>query len=565
VVAALLIANTFAITVAQRTRELALLRAIGASRGQVLGSVLAEAGAVGSVSAGAGLGLGIALAAGLRALLELVGSDLPGDGLVILPRTALVALATGPLVALVAALAPAVRATRVPPVAALRADVGPPATGTPWRRLAPGSALLAAGGTAVAVGLAPPVALPLVAVGAGLALAAVAVLGALLARPVTGALGLPVAAARGVPGGLARLNTLRNPRRTTATAAALTIGLGLVTFALVLSASLRGSVRAVVADNYRADYQLAPADGQALPAAAADAAAAVGGVATADRVRSATVGVQGDARLAVALDPSALDRVLAPEVVDGDLARLVEGVSLDRLVAQDLGVGVGDRVDVALGGPDRAEALRVVAVHDQATLLTGGEVLVSADRLSSAPLSSALLRLESGADPGAVRAALDTALAPYPAVRLLDVEQVRARADEQVDRLLGLVVALLLLSVVIALVGIANTLGLSVLERTRELGLLRAVGMSRRQIRTMVRWEAVLVAVFGAGMGLVVGLAGGWLATRALRDRGLDVFAVPVPAVTAAVALAGLAGVLAAAVPAWRAARVDPLTALRVD
>jgi len=567
-VAAFLIFNTFAITVAQRTRELALLRAVGASRGQVLGSVLAEAAVVGVAGSALGLGVGLLLARGLVALLDVAGFRLPGGDTVVSPRTAAVALAIGPLVTLVAALAPALRATRVAPVAALRMDAVAPAD--PSRvRLAGGAALLAGGVAALVAGLEGGAPLPVVAAGAVLVLLAVAALSSLLARPVARLVGLPVAATRGVAGVLACQNTLRNPRRTAATAAALMIGLGLVTFVLVFSESLRASLTGVVARTFVADYQLSPPDRQGLPDAAADAAAAVDGVATVARVRTGTIGVEGDARRAVALDPAALGRVLAPEVADGDLARLADGVALDLAVAEDLGVGVGDRVDVALADPDAAEAREVVAVYDRATLLTGGDVLVPLDRFTAAvpaaPLSSALVRLEDGATPVQVRPGLDAALAPFPAVRLADMEQVRDRLDGRVDQLLSLVVALLLLSVVIALFGIANTLGLSVLERTRELGLLRAVGMSRRQTRTMVRWESVLIAVFGAGLGLAVGLLFGWVFTRALEDTGLDAFAVPVPSVALAVVLAGLAGVLAAVVPAWRAARIDVLEALRVE
>ncbi len=567
-VAAFLIFNTFAITVAQRTRELALLRAVGASRGQVLGSVLAEATVVGVAGSALGLGVGLLLARGLVALLDVVGFRLPGGDTVVTARTAAVALAIGPLVTLVAGLAPALRATRVAPVAALRLDAAAPA-GPSWARLAGGAALLAGGVGAVVAGLEGGAPLPVVAAGAVLVLLAVAALGALLARPVAGLIGAPVAATRGVAGFLARQNTLRNPRRTASTAAALMIGLGLVTFVLVFSESLRASVTGVVARTFVADYQLSPPDQQGFPDAAADAVAAVDGVATVARVRAGTIGVDGDARRAVAVDPSALGRVLAPEVADGDLGRLADGVALDVAVAEDLGVGVGDRVDVALADPEAAEAREVVAVYDRATLLTGGDVLVPLDRFTAAvpgvPLSTALVRLEDGATPAQVRPGLDAALAPFPAVRLADIEQVRDRLDGQVDQLLSLVVALLLLSVVIALFGIANTLGLSVLERTRELGLLRAVGMSRRQTRTMVRWESVLIAVFGAGLGLAVGLLFGWVFTRALEDTGLDAFAVPVPSVALAVVLAGVAGVLAAVVPAWRAARIDVLEALRVE
>lgn len=567
-VGSFLIFNIFSITVAQRTRELALLRAVGASRRQVLTSVLLEALAVGIAGAALGIGLGIATALGLRALLNQFGLTLPPGDLVIAARTIVIAMVVGPLVTLVAALIPALRSTRVPPISAMRAVATPVTPRAGAVRLILGAVILTAGVAALAAGLFADAGLPVVGTGAVLVLLAVAALSPLVTRPIARVLGAPVAATRGLPGTLARENTVRNTRRTASTAAALMIGLGLVTFVLIFTASLQQSISDSIDEVLLADYQVAPADFIGFPEEATEALRGVQGVAVVSGEKSATVGVEGDARTAVAVEPETIVGVLSFTVPEGDLAGLAGGgVALDEALAADLGVTVGDSVDIAFLDPDAAEPIEVVAfVLSQET---GVQVLLSRERFAEAipdaPDSRASVLLDEGVTTEQARPALEEALAPFPTAQLSDISEVRQQVTDQTNQLLGLVFALLFLSILIALFGITNTLALSVRERTRELGLLRAIGMSRSQARTMVRWESVIVSLLGATLGLAVGLFFGWIFTRALEDTGLDAFAVPVVQLVIAVVLAGLAGVLAAVIPARSAARIDILRALAVE
>lgn len=583
VVAAFLIFNTFTIVVAQRTRELALLRAIGAGRGQVLATVLVEALVVGVVGSALGLLVGIGVALGLRELLAAFGLDLPSGDLVVAARTPIAAMVVGPLVTVVAALVPALRATRVAPLAALRDVTAPAAPRAGWVRLGLGVLLLALGSAGLALGLVGNGGLAAVGAGALGVLLGVAVLSALAVRPVARVLGAPVAAARGMAGTLARENTVRNPRRTAATAAALMIGLGLVSFVLILSASLQASVDKIVDERFRADFTVQPRDFVGFPSSVAEELAGVEGVGTVTTERVTTVGVDGVARTAAAIDPARYGEAIALDVTEGDLAGLADGqVALDGDLAADLGVGVGDVVPLALVDPDEERNRTVAAVYDLATTGSNTQVLLARQGLEEAEAeagagagvavggrgaldSVGYVLLAPGVDADTVRGDLEAVLADYPSARLADAADLREEVRSQTDQLLGLVTALLLLSVVIALFGITNTLALSVLERTRELGLLRAVGMSRSQTRVMVRWEAVMVSLLGAVLGLVVGVFFGVVFTEALEGLGLSELALPTGSLAVAVVLAGLAGVVAAVLPARRASRVDVLRALAVE
>ena len=570
VVAAFLIFNTFTIIVAQRTRELALLRAIGASRRQVLASVLLEAVVVGVLGSALGLGLGLLVAGGLRALLDAFGVGLPAGDLVVAARTPLAAMVLGPLVTIVAAVVPALGATRVSPLAAMRAVAAPPRAGRGVLRLVVGVVLLGGGAVLLVLGLTGEAGVVAVGAGALLVLLAVAVLSALVVTPVAWAIGAPVAALRGMAGTLARENSLRNPRRTATTAAALMIGLGLVSFVLIFSASLQASVDEQLDALFLADYTVTPTDFMGFPPAVAEDLADTAGVASVTPERVTTVGVDGSARTAAGIDPIRYADAFAVEVSGGDLRALEGGaIGLDGDLAGTLGVGVGDTVPLALVDPEAERDVEVGAIYDLATTAANTQVLLGLDTLATeAPglQDTALyVLLEDGADPDAVRADLDAVVADYPSVRLFDATDLREEIATQTDQLLGLVTALLLLSVLIALFGITNTLGLSVLERTRELGLLRAVGMTRAQARVMVRWEAVIVSLLGAALGLAVGVFFGFVFTEALAELGLSAFALPVGSLAVAVVLAGLAGVLAAVIPARRASRVDILRALAVE
>ena len=578
-VGAIIIANTFTIIVAQRTRELALVRAIGAGRRQVLTSILLEALAVGLVGSAVGLVVGFALAAGLEALLSAVGAELPTQDLVLAPRTVVVSLVLGVVITVLSAVAPAVRATRVAPVEALRSVAAPPRPTASRLRLLLGVLLLVAGVATLAVGLFAGAGIVAVGGGALLVLLAVAFLGAVVAGPLARVLGAPVAALRGLPGTLARENASRNPRRTASTAAALMIGLGLVSFVLIFAASLRASVDQLLDEQFLADYQVSSINFGSYPTDVTRAVADVDGVAAADGAALATVGVDGTARDALVFDPSALGTTIGMDASDGDYRELDAGsVLVADDVAQELSLGAGDQIEVAFSPDSGARSLRVAAVYDPDSLgfASAPFVLDRAayeEEVGELPELATFVRLGERAGEGvgeragagSVRGDLEAALEPYPQVQLADIEDIRDQVSQGTTQLLSLVFGLLGLSIVIALLGITNTLALSVLERTRELGLLRAVGMDRSQTRVMVRWEAVIVAVLGALLGLAVGVLFGWLGVTALADEGFEVFALPAGQLAIAVLAAGVAGVLAAILPARRASRIDVLRALQVE
>lgn len=571
-VGAFLIANTFTIIVAQRTRELALLRAVGASRRQVLGSVLTEAAAVGVVGSAVGLAGGIGMAAGLRALLAAFSIDLPAAELVVAGRTVVVAMLLGVTVTVVAAVVPALRSVRVPPVAALQAVAAPPPPRFGRGRYLVGALVLAGGVALLLGGLFAGAGLGAVGGGAAVTMLGAALLSPVVTRPLVRALAAPLAIL-GMRGQLARDNTLRSPRRTAATASALMIGVGLVSFVMILASSLSASTEAALDDAFRADFRITPVVpagplGPALPASLADDLQAAPDVAAAVPVALGLVQVDGDVRLGAGVDPDRIDRVLAVDVVEGALGAVADGgLAASRTVAADRGWTLGQEIMVAFAAsPPRPVPLRA--------LLDGGlaEADIVLDRAVFAAgtgrqgAAQVYVELAGGVDPGAARARLQAdVLADYPTARIQDLDEVKTTVREQIGQLLGLLSALLLLSVVIALFGITNTLGLSVLERTRELGLLRAVGASRRQVRSMVRWEAVLIAALGGVFGLVIGAVFGWLVVLALADSGITVFSLPVGQLAGAGIAAALAGVVAAILPARRAARVDILRALSVQ
>lgn len=575
-VGAVIILNTFGITVAQRTRELALLQAVGADGRQVFRMVLTEAGAVGLFGSALGIAAGALVAAGLRTLLEVAGVPLPSAALVFAPRTILAGLALGPVVTVVAAVGPALRASRVAPVEALRAGASPADGSLPAVRLVSGMLLGLSGGAALLIaasGLAADNGPWVVGAGALSGGLAVVLLGPALMAPVTRLLGEPVSVARGLPGRLARDNATRNPRRTGATASALIIGLGLVCFVLIFISSLRASVETVIENRFLADYQVQATSAGGFPGDATDQLGTVPGVDTVSAATFSAAGVNGAARPLLAIDPETFPATFALDVTQGGLEGLVgEGVAVAEGLLADLNLGVGDTVPVTFVPGEPPQDLQIVASYEPVTLPGGEEaaqVLVSSDRYAQAvpspPVTAAFVRLAEGTDAAALRPALEDALAEFPGALLVDASEIRAQVADQANQLLGLVFGLLLLSVLVALVGVVNILGLSVLERTRELGLLQAVGMTRGQVRQMVRLESVIIALLGGVLGLSLGTAFAWLVVRVLRDNGLEVFRMPVEQMAAAVVVAAFVGVLASVLPAWRASRIDVLRALQVD
>ena len=568
-VGAIIIFNTFGITVAQRTRELALVQAVGADSRQVLRAVLTEAFIVGLVGSAVGVAVGVVTAVGLRALLHLVELPLPSTRLVFAPRTAVIGIAVGVVVTVVAALGPALRAARRAPVDALRsASAGAP-TSISTPRLIAGSLVGGiAASTLVGTGL-DRGGLVGLAVGAGTLTLAIVLLAPLVAGPLTAAIGLPIRAIRRLPGTLARANAVRNPGRTASTATALLVGLALVTFVLILVSSFRSSLDHVIVERFRADYQLQAIDQVGFPTAVTDDATGIRGV---DLVSAAKVlrgGVNGETRTVFAIDPRSLPEVYGVEVLEGDLAGLADG---GVAVSKELGVPLGARIAIQTGRSRQATGRPVVAltedVHLPGTTRVAQalvDVATAGDAVAQQQDLVAFVKLADGADRSAVRGALEEVVAEQPDVRVADTAELRAQVRDQTDRLLGLVIGLVLLSVIIAFVGVVNALGLSVVERSDELGLLQALGMTGRQARSMVRWESVIITLLGSAVGLGLGTMFGWLGVRVLRDEGLTAFSMPTTQIGVAVVVMLGAGIVASVVPARRASHVDVLHAVTIQ
>ncbi len=567
-VGAFLIVNTFSILVAQRSRELALLRAIGASRRQVARSVLLEAGVVGFVGSAVGVGLGVLLAIGIKTVFGRFGLDLSKNALVLEPRTVVVSLVVGVLVTLAAAYLPARRAGSVPPVAAMRDDVALAESGLRWR-LTVGAVLLAAGIGGMTAGLLGVGSEPTYVLGAGAfgVLVGTALLSPVLGRPVLAGLGWVYRRGFGAVGLMAEQNTLRNPRRTAATASALMIGVSLVTMMAVLGASAKASLDKTLAEDIIADYVVSNPLGQPFSGTVANNIEQVPGVADVARVRAALLQVDGDRDFATAVDPAAITAVARPEVATGSLADLdATSAAVSTSFAEDKGLAVGSTITIGYAGEDTQ--VDVVATYVADSVLQS-DVTMSLDGFDAIGVPptdrTVYVVAQPGTDRVALAAGLDKVVADLPTVSVNDQAAFAAEQRQPIDRLLFIVYALLGLAVVIAVLGIVNTLALSVIERIREIGLLRAVGLSRRQLRTMLRLESVAIALLGAVLGVVVGLAFALALQRSLADDGLDVLAIPGGQLVGFVLVAGLVGVLAALWPGRRAARLDVLRAISTE
>lgn len=567
-VGAFLIVNTFSILVAQRSRELALLRAIGASRRQVARSVLVEAGLVGFVGSAVGIGLGILLAVAIRWVFSRVGLDLGPTDLVLRSRTVVVALVVGVVVTLAAAYLPARRAGSVPPVAAMRDDVVL-AEGGMRTRVVVGALLLVAGAVAMVGGLLGWGSEPTYVLGGGTfgVLVGTALLSPVLGRPVVALLGWTYRRSFGAVGRMAEQNARRNPRRTGATASALMIGVSLVTLMAVLGDSAKASLDKALAEDVVADYVVSSVVGQGFSSSVTDAVERAPGVAEVVRVRSARIELDGDREFATGVDPAAVVRVARPDVTAGSLSELGDDtVAVSAEFAAEHRLSVGSQASLDFVGEPLP--VRVVAVYTPDAVLQGDVTmsLGAFDALGVPPTDrTAYVVAAPGADRVALRQALDEAVRDLPTVTVADQAEFAAEQREPIDRLLFIVYALLGLAVVIAVLGIVNTLALSVVERVREIGLLRAVGLSRRQLRSMLRLESVLIAVLGAVLGVVLGLVFAVALQRSLVDDGIDVLAIPWPQLVAFVGLAAVVGVLAALWPGRRAARLDILRAIATE
>jgi putative ABC transport system permease protein len=561
-----IILNTFTMLVAQRTRELALLRAVGASRRQVLTAVLAEAAVVGVVASGVGLAFGLVVAIGVRGLLKAVGVDMPTSGLVIQSHTVIAAFVVGILVTLLAAGVPAIRASRIPPVAAMRDDVALPERSLRLRAIV-GGVVTAVGAAAIAGSIRGTTSAAAARVGIGVLLVMIGVwiASALLSRPAIHAIGAPFVRLFGTPGRLARSNAIRNPRRTASTAAALMIGLALVSMISVLAASTKASINSVIDKNLGADYVLTSKSFLGFSPDVAAKAATAPGVQTVGETRIGTARVDGKTVQLAAVSTD-IGSVIKVDMKSGSLASLANGdILVAKSRADSLGLRTGEvaRVEYPTGG---TEQVRIGGIYDDNDLLGNGGV----DYLISLPTYAAHYNTQLDiaayvqAAPGqrdAVQKSLSAALAQYPQVKVQNQVDYKDSITKQVNQFVGLIVGLLAVALVIAILGIANTLALSVHERTREIGLLRAVGMSRRQLRRTIRLESAMIAVFGAVLGLALGVVFGWAVVSTSQGQVTNVV-YPITQFVEFLVGAGVVGLGAAVWPAWRASRRPVLQAV---
>lgn len=562
-----IIYNTFSMIVAQRQRELALLRAIGASGRQVRRSVLFEAAVVGLVGSVLGVAAGLGIATGLYALLDALDLGLPSGGLVMSTRTIVVTVLLGTIVTLFAAFSPARRASRIAPVAAMREQFATPTAAGLRRRIVAGVTVGAVGAAATVAGVASDsagTAAALTALGLVAVMTAAMLLSPVLARWVIVPLGRVVGRPFGSVGTLARTNAVRNPRRTAATAFALTLGLVLVAGIAVLGSSIKASLSGVVDDTVRSDYIVTTFGGLMVPQPAADAAAHVRGAAPVVTLHDVRVSLKGVQQDGTGVDGD-ITRALDVSLLHGRVDTAGNALMLSEKTAAATGLAVGDTVRLTAPGQVPVTE-HVVGVYADNQLLgpflASGEVyrqVTPRDRWSAMVV---LVNPAAGVDPAVLQTRLERATNPYYVVSVETRAGFKGKVAGQVDGLVGVVYGLLALAIVIAVLGIINTLALSVVERRREIGMLRAVGMQRAQVRRTIYLESLLISVFGAVLGLGLGIGFGSLFTRSLAGQGLDRISVPWSQASLFLVLAAVVGVLAALWPGIRAARTKPLDAI---
>jgi putative ABC transport system permease protein len=576
-VGAFVIFNTLSMTVAQRTRELATLRTIGASRRQVLGSVMIEAFVIGLFASVTGLFLGLLLAVGLNELFKLLEVELPTTSLRLTTAAIIGSLAVGIVITLLAGLAPAVRATRVPPISAVRegATLPPSRFARFWPYVA--GVLIALAVAALSYSLfADDVdivqRLLAIAVGVLALFVGVALLSSRLVRPLAALVGWPARRTGGAAGRLAHGNTLRNPGRTAATAAALMIGIALVTFVAVLGAGMRDSNRDAIEKQIRADLIITSEDGYSpFVAGATEAAQRAPGVEVATEVREEIGRAGGSGKDISGIDPGLITNGYAFDWKEGSDATLGQlgrnGAIVWEDFAEDENLSVGDTFTVEAPGGKRGE-FQVKGIVDPPPFypLLGAVTIPkrSFDALFDVERNQFTFLNVAGGPTEESKDAVDAALRQYPDARVQTRQEWIDKEDEEFQQFLSMLYVLLALSVVVSIAGIINTLVLAVFERTRELGMLRAVGMNRRQVRRMIRHESIITALIGAALGLPLGIFLGALIIQALGQYEIQ-FKVPLDQLILFAVVAVVVGVLAAILPARRAARLNVLRALQYE
>ncbi len=559
-----IILNTFSMLVARRTKELALLRAIGASKAQITWSVVGEAFLLGLLGGVLGILMGIGVALGLRQLLGVLGAELPAGSLVLAPRTIIIGILVGVIVTVVAAWFPARRASQVPPVAAMRDEVALPAKSLRVRAIG-GGVLAVLGALALALAVfSDELAnrLTVAGLGAFALLVGVIVLAPVFSRRLVGWVGAPLN--RGAVGTLAVRNAQRDRRRTAATATAILVGLALVTAIGVLGASTTKSTNALIDEVITADFIVQPTSFVPFSPEVGDAIEEVPGVEFVSRIRQVPALVNGAETTMTGLDPATIGQV---QTLGMEAAALASGgIVVDTETAEAAGVVMGDSVEVTWGNGDKQE-LEISATYEGQATFSGWAVALDTMAAAGVPAVDTFLYvpLDADADIDTVRAQLDEIENQYPTVQIQDQTEFKESITGQINQLLNLVYALLGLSVIIAIFGVVNTLALSIIERTREIGMLRAVGMQRSQVRAMIRWESIVISFFGAFTGVALGLILGVSLQQMLVDDGITELAIPWALIVVVLVATGIVGVLAAVWPARRAANLDVLMAIRTE
>jgi putative ABC transport system permease protein len=561
-VAVFIIFNTFTVLVAQRTRELALLRALGASRRQVLSGVVWEAAIVGLGSGIVGIGLGLLVADGLRALLGVFGGSFDTVSLQLRTRTVIVSLLVGGLATIVASVVPAIRAARIPPVAAMRDDFVLP-TPSLRRRTRIGVVVLVVGAVLLVLGVKNGKALE-IGLGALAMFRGVVSLSPILSRPIVGGIGRVLPRFWGTTGRLARENALRNPKRTAATASALMIGIALTTTMSIMAASITTSANAAIDKSVGADFIITADNFNPVSDSVATAAAQVPGAGAVTAFRAGSMKVKNSTTQVQGVTADTVAETLRLDMTSGSADRIATGaVLISKQTADDNHWHVGSSIPVefSLTGKTTLQVQGIYAKNPIAgNYLMGLETYDAnfRNRLDQVVAVTA----SPDANVGQVRADLAKVLKSYPSLKLQDQSEFKQDQKRQINQVLAFVLALLVLSLLIAWLGIVNTLALSVFERTREIGLLRAVGMRFGQVFGMVVLEAVVIALFGALLGVALGLGYGAALVQALHSQGIDSTSFPILQLVGYLIVGAIAGVTAALWPARRASKLNVLQAI---
>jgi putative ABC transport system permease protein len=559
--------NVFSISAAQRQKENALLRAIGASKRQVTGAMLIEAAVIGIFGSVIGLVSGIGLSRGLSALLSSFGIDLPSTGLVVSTSTIISTIIVGLLVTMLSSFLPARRAGRVPPLAAMRetavettaVSVGRLVSGLLFTIAGVGATIaVIAGADAVLLGLA----IVLVFIGT-------LILGPIISRPLALFIGIPIEKIRGVPGRMARDNAARNPKRTARTSAPVMIGVALVTAVTALAVSIQSQIRDVVGEQFYGDYAISVNSFGfgGLSPDLADEINELPEVETATGIGTAAAVVDGGGTLLTVITPQTISEIFDFGFIEGNVSSLTaDGIFVSESRAKRLDVQVGSPIDVTLADSS-VRTLTVQGIYTKDEIAE--RYIVSRDLFEGTTVARFdfgvyILTRDDIPDEQA-RAALQTTVDEYGVGKLQSIDEFIDEQAAQINQLLGLIYGLLALSIIIAIVGIIITLLLSVYERQREIGLLRAVGMTRSQVRSTVRWESVITSLQGAVLGAILGVGLGWIIVFALRDQGLRSFEIPLISLFWILVMSFIVGVIAAVYPAYRATKVNILRSITTN